>query len=242
MKSTIKYVFSFVYVLIVLTMSCFFGGFVGVFGNVNYVLKSNVGLSDQTQKTIHSVFAEEKIKDPKELYQVLKKEIPLIEEATLSYPSEEKVTVKLTLQQPHFAINQGYVLTDNGTMASASLLSKDVVLKLPQVSVDRCQNTPSCVPGEFSACMREVPEKVFDRYDVKWEDQTKIELRDKQDPKFIIIASCNTLSNKRLLKACQEIKEKELSENKSKYRKKGHRLVADVRFDRQIVFFAEKEG
>ena len=242
MKSRIKYIFSLIYVLIALTISGFFGCFTGVFGSVNYVLKSNVGLSDQTQKLIHSIFESEKTKEPGVLYKSLKKKIPLIEEATLAYPSKERVVIKLRLQQPHFAINKDYVLTDDGTVAVSSLLNKDVVGRLPQINVDRCQNTRSCVPGEFCSCMDSVPGGVFEDYEVKWEDQTKIELRDKHDPRFVVVTSCGTPISQQLLETCQKIKKMELSENKYKYRKKDHRLVADVRFDRQIIFFAEKEG
>ena len=129
-------------------------------------------------------------------------------------------------------------MTKEGSVIPAEFLKKDIVGSLPHFSVDHKGSEVSSVPDEFHSCALKIPRYVFENYYVRWTSSTHIELRDKADSRFVVIASCGRVPDEKLLEACQMIKKEELSRSRLR---RNQILSADLRFKQQVIFSMKKE-
>ena len=240
MKKTKKQIKNLIYILAV-WFCCF--NFVNVFTqNVRYVVDADNYLSEDAQRLIHSIIRDSNtnLKNPRNLYQTLREKVPIVQDVTMAYFSPVLVNINLDLQRPELAINEKYVLTQEGSVVLASLLKQSTVALLPNVNMKNYSGQAADVPEGFCSCVKSMSHDVFHDYDVKWFDATKIELQDKNDHNFSIVASCAVLPDIKVLGACHKVKEKELA-GKNVSRLQKQKWVADIRFDKQIVFSSKKE-
>ena len=208
-----------------------------------YTIVSDGFMSESALGKIHSLIKQDQsiLKLPDEFFNQVKQSLPIVSSISMEYNLQKKSLISIKLLRPYYRVGSDFVIVEDGSFVPAESIVKNIVLSLPQINISQSDSHRCRGCKNMHLCVNQISADVFNNYEVIWHDATKIELKDKKDPKFSIYASCDVFSAPTVLRACQKIKEKECLQKKMRLNNKNIRWLADIRFDKQIIFSAAKK-
>lgn len=158
---------------------------------------------------------------------------PCVENIILHHCAPGIVSCEITSVQPLIQLNQTYVATDQGLLLAPDYFSSTSLSMLPAMRSDDLYDN-KCMPASFVAAARAVI-PLLGRYDVRWIDENKIIVQEKEAPHFSIICNAHVLPNERMLAYCQQLKQEVCAKTSLKKITKTQQWSADIRFKDQVI-------
>lgn len=138
-------------------------------------------------------------------------------------------------------INNQQVVTDNGLVFNRELFAPRSVKFL--YNIETVHQHSARVPEAFIDSMHAFMPDIVKAYTVTWIDDKEIVLHDKVQPLFFIKCSAKKLPDKQVLATCTRLMQEILQQlSEKKIQKVQQSLIADIRFDKQIILNGYKGG
>jgi hypothetical protein len=174
----------------------------------------------------------------------IRQQFPFIESLQIVLLANHMLQYTIQVAKPCCMINQELVFTKNSTVVHKQVFTPLSIQSLPTVFVDEIALQKEQGLHGFQQCIAKLPDTLFVEYKVTWMNAMHVRLYDKSQPQFSIVFSTDRLPDTQILTACTAIKQDILSRNKNTGEKKRRSNVsnwaADIRFNNQIVLYAEK--
>ena len=127
-------------------------------------------------------------------------------------------------------INNQFAVTASGIMLekeqyNSSFFADFKHIKIPQM----CELQ---LPTAIHSWIDQAPLEIFKVFDIAWFTENHIELQHKKDPQLVICCTNTQPINSLVIDACTDAKKALMGNN---MRASHHEVIADVRFDRQII-------
>jgi len=177
-----------------------------------------------------------------------------MEVVQLKHEVSNRLLVSIKSVTPAFMTNERFVLSDSGLLFHQVLFEKDFLKNLKHLSCscldiynddilfgDEQLDHSSKLPAGFLQTIKQIPVGSFDRYAIVCEDKKKWCLQDKTKKNFSILCTDETISDQRLICACNKVKGA-LCERDSLFERGVRPWVADARFANQIILFRKPGG
>lgn len=146
--------------------------------------------------------------------------------------------------EPCCIVNQELAFTKNNTLVHRNIFTPTALQNLPTMLVDEVALQKEHGLDRFQQCVAELPRDLFADYKIAWFNPMHLRLYTKNQSDFSIIFSVDHLPDERTITACTSIKQSLPPAKKNRYEKKGQsntsNWAADIRFNNQIVLYAEK--
>lgn len=136
-----------------------------------------------------------------------------------------KVFIKIS--RPILNINNKFIITDTKKITSILSYKQNSISDLPVVLVNSANIDDSVVNFLLN-----LNYEIYLKYDVEIKDNFNVYLKNKKSKKFFILTNLYFVPTKKNLKIC-----KNLFYEKINSIKKNKNLVADIRFEKQIILF-----
>lgn len=183
-------------------------------------------ISSENKDQIKFFFNLNKVLDLNELAQKFIQDFDFSYNVTLKTDfNSTKVFIKIA--RPIININNKFVVTDTKKVALISSYNKDTVSNLPLILVN-CEN----IDKKIVNFLLGLDYQIYKKYDVELNDCFNVYLKDKKEKRFLVLTNLNFIPDKKILQIC-----KKLLNEKAVSVKKNKNLVADIRFNKQIVLF-----
>ncbi len=179
---------------------------------------------------------------PDDICEHLCKEFPYIEKAEVHFIAPGVMCTDIRAQQPILAVNKTHVVVQSGALLPINLFYMYRTQFLPRVEVN---NLASQNGYQIAFLTRAAPQLslLCKRYYIQWQDECTILLRDKAQENFSIVCSADTLPNDHVLACCAMIEDEYKNAQQGTGRKAAPKaLIADVRFDKQIIVSSTQGG
>ncbi len=174
----------------------------------------------------------------------IQQQFPFITSITIALLPNNIMQYTMDIANPCCIVNQELAFTKNNTLVSKHIFTPTSIQNLPTVLVDEVALQKDHGLLSFQQCVTALPSSLFTDYNVAWFNPMHVRLFDKTQPQFSIVFSVDRLPDARAITACTSIKHNLPSPNKNRYKKKGQsntsNWAADIRFNNQIVLYAEK--
>jgi len=174
----------------------------------------------------------------------IQQQFPFIEFITIALLPNNIMQYTIDIADPCCIVNQELAFTKNNTLVSKHIFTPTSIQNLPTVLVDEVALQKDQGLLSFQQCVTQLSHSLFTDYNVAWFNPMHVRLYDKQQPQFSIVFSIDRLPDARAITACTTIKQNLPSPKKNRYQKKGRSnasiWAADIRFNNQIVLYAEK--
>lgn len=141
--------------------------------------------------------------------------------------------------QPLVTVNHQLIVTDSGELLAKDFFSQRSTDYLYDVTIAQKQ-LPQSVQTPFLKMVDYLMPNFFTRYAISWIDEKEVWLREK-DQTFAIVCNADTLPDDRILSYCEQLKQGVLTAQAEKKGRK-QQWAADIRFEHQLILFADKEG
>lgn len=165
-----------------------------------------------------------------------KKAFSVVDRVTVCKQYNHKTKVQVTPHQPLARVNESHIITRNGRLVQADLFAKSIQESLPKITIVEKNQKEVQVS---SSCLRFVNrfiQKLYSDFSVTWFDKTKIELKDKKNTQFSLLAFNETQFDQSIFETYNKLKQEVMGRNSSKKK----RWCVDVRFKNQVLLFAQK--
>lgn len=152
-------------------------------------------------------------------------------------PHKKMVHIAGEVRNPLLVINNTFILFDNNTLHETKLFKEWVYNHLPVITIPNfLQDTPTSLTTEEFSAIKNIPFDLLKDYFIVWNDPTDIMAYPKQ--KSALSIRFNTITGI----TPETIDHYHLLLQEYTYRttkKKSARWIADVRFEKQIVVYAD---
>lgn len=167
---------------------------------------------------------------------------PYIRAVKTGIVSPECISIAVEAQAPCFAINDTALLLDNGCIVERSSYNEADLVGIQHITV--AENQIPSLPPHFKSILDHLFTISEHSYAITWRHEHEIFMVDKNNRKFLLLCSSDTLPDKNTLQQCthiyDELHNQMYSEKKSL--KQPKIWAADIRFKNQIVMRAEVGG
>lgn len=163
--------------------------------------------------------------------QAITKEFSCVDEVIIHHCAPTVVACDISSVQPLVRVNDAYVVNEHGALLALNNFSPLVLGSLSNIEVDHLDTTMN-MPHSFVATAQKLIPFLFDTHTVRWIDDKKIIVQEKEDPRFSLICNAAVLPDKQILAYCGQLKKICLSKPKVL---KTQQWSADIRFKGQIV-------
>lgn len=174
----------------------------------------------------------------------IRQQFPFIESLHIILLPNHMLQYTIQVAKPCCMINQELVFTKNSTLVHKQVFTSASIQHLPTIFVDEIALQKEQGLYGFPQCIAKLSQTLFVDYKVTWINAMHVRLYDKNQPEFSIIFSTDRLPDAHILTACTAIKQDILSLKKNtgerKRRSNVSNWAADIRFNNQIVLYAEK--
>ena len=160
----------------------------------------------------------------------VKKNFPVVNSISISYQPTGSV-VNISVHKPVYAVNDVFVLTENNDIVEQSFFTQLVFDDLPCVKVGQHLLDNS---GLLLQLLGQLPAQWADLYECDCVDEYSIRLKDKTDPRFVILYSEDQVVSAHMLDQCELVKKDII---KHGMLDKDVSWVADIRFANYIVAY-----
>jgi hypothetical protein len=202
----------------------------------------SLGMHHSFSKKIHDrliSFAREQEKvstSPALLSEIIKESFPAVKKVKIHSCPDGKITVTVIPYSPLAVVNQEHLLTRLGTLINADDIKSEQVKHLPALVILQKDKAPLQVCTDCRRFISRLERMVYKDYAITWFDKNRVELKDKQEKRFTLLASNQTVFSDALFAQYKKLKQ-EVGRSKTGVHKHWY---VDVRFKNQIVLFAQK--
>lgn len=158
---------------------------------------------------------------------------PYIKELTARITPAREVQLQLQRVEPHFIVNNSYVLSDKRRLFDKNLFEEERLQSLGQImiQVDASNKIDTATYDLFHS----IPSEIYDMYVVSYTRPTHITLIPKnKDYCYRVIADATTLFDEKKRQALAKIAEDVIKRNSQVKNKQGS-FVLDMRFKKGII-------
>ncbi len=179
--------------------------------------------------------------DPVKFASMTQEAFPVLKTVTIRSHPNGQVNIFAVAADPVLGINQNYCLASNGAVVQTTDFKATATNLLPSITLASVPHTFPVLTDEFRTFIAHCATALYEQYDVTLLDHTNIVLKNKQDPRFTLLASAETVLSLPLLTECQKLQEEVKARPVTKYSAKNSvKWCFDVRFKNQIVLFPQK--
>lgn len=175
---------------------------------------------------------------------LIRQQFPFIESIHIALLANNMMQYTIHVAKPCCTINHELVFTENHTLLNKQIFTPASIQELPVIFVDEVAIQKEQGLHGLQQCIASLPLTLFSDYKVTWMNAMHVRLYDKNEPRFSIVFSADRLPDTRTLAACSSIKQDISSLKKNIDKKRGqlntNHWAADIRFNNQIVLYAEK--
>ena len=176
----------------------------------------------------------------KQLFEDLKKQFPQVKSLIVERCAPGVMHYDIQSVRPLVTINKQCVVAENGAVFPMTLFAQRSVNFLYDVAVPNFGFKQ--LPTSFVTAMQEMLPEMFSSYAVSWIDDKEMWLRDKNDPSFFIICNTKKLPDAQMFSHCNRLRQEMTQKTDERKTEKQSIVVADIRFDKQIIFSGDKKG
>lgn len=161
----------------------------------------------------------------------IKKSFPVVSSVSIAYRPAGAV-VNVTTRRPVYTVNDSFVLTDNNDIVDRLFFAQSVLDDLPCVTVS--QNFLAHNADSLLSLLQQLPAQWVESYECECVDEYCIRLKDKVNPRFVIVYSEDQVVSAHMLDQCESVKKDII---KHGMLDKNVSWVADIRFANYIVAY-----
>lgn len=177
---------------------------------------------------------QEKVTVPPALLTTLVQEtFPAVKAVQVSTGPGSSLRVQVTPHDPVAVLNDKKILTKAGTLFNVTDLQDSLVAHLPTIAITQKDKPLLQVSDSCRRFINRCLGNLAKDYTVMWYDPTRVELKDKKDAQFTVLATHDTNFSEELLQQYERLKEKVKANGKARW-------YVDVRFKNQMIVFAQK--
>ncbi len=174
----------------------------------------------------------------------LQEQFSCIQTVAIERCAPRTLHINVTAKVPVVGINTTAFATADGAIISKDAFADYRVSYLPVITATNLA-TSKTVPPTF--CQHAAALAQLSKYyTVTWVDPLEIRLEDKRQPLFSIVCNATCIPDVKLLHQCQGLKfnaeTQGLFVTKNPTKKLAKKLIADVRFAKQIIVYSEGKG
>lgn len=151
------------------------------------------------------------------------------------------IELSVDVADPIFIVNKEYLLLANNTIIPCSWYQTWRFKDIPQVTVVSFEKEKTFPVIEFEMIKNFQHFLIHEDTKFVWKDKTDIRLFVADMPEWIIRCSGSKVPDEKLMRECRMLYRIFLAEKGKKKKKKRYQLC-DIRFEKQIVLYADKEG
>lgn len=160
----------------------------------------------------------------------LKNEFQGVERVEVMQSVNGSTYIKLWPYRPLVRVNEDTIITRSGKVLDAHLFTQSIQKSLPTVTLVQKDKKEVQIFPECLRFLNSFSRHLYEQFTVTWFDKTRIELQDKADKRFLLIASHETELSPEVLHQYQKLKEEI---QKRTVRKKQWNI--DMRFKNQVL-------
>lgn len=139
----------------------------------------------------------------------------------------------ITALLPRYTINKNLALCDNNELMPHQWYTQDLCDHVPDITTAQLLQA-GAAPVGLCLMASHIPQKMLDRYDVRWNNDIETILTHKSDKNFIIICDADCIDKTSIYEQCESIYT-DLKNNILSSKKTSGAIHADMRFANQIV-------
>lgn len=170
------------------------------------------------------------------VFQQLKAKFPTINRFSTQLLPSGTMYCQVDADKPLVTINERSIITKSGIVGDSSLYATHRVARLYNIHCD----APQTLDVHSARCIEQIPVAILSRYHVQWISECELVLQDKNDPTFSIMCTAHMLPDVSMIDQCRLCKDACAAQGPS--RRMQLSWIADVRFNQQIVIYAQKGG
>jgi len=188
----------------------------------------------------------------------IQQQFPFVESIHITLLPNSMMQYTVHISQPCCIVNQELAFIKNNTLTHKQIFNPTSIQNLPSVFVDEIALQKKHGLHNFQHCITSLSQDLLNDYNVAWFSEVYVRLHEKNHPQFSIIFSADRLPDTRTISACTAIKQDlvkqallqntpllaKLPLKKNTFEKKRQlntsNWAADIRFNNQIVLYAEK--
>lgn len=195
-------------------------------------------LSDIQQEKIIFAVRHTGITQIDELAHLIKEKCPAVNNVVIQRMANKSWHIEVTASSPFMIVNADWVLNQQGNLVSHSLYTSQSLVHIPSITMKVSKNTAPSLSPIFRQWLAGLDAAILKNYTIHWHGDYEIWLREKKNPTYALICTCLKALHPELIAYCEGIqKGTEGKANKTATKKP---VVADVRFEKQIVLSAAK--
>ncbi len=164
----------------------------------------------------------------------LKKQFAAIKECSARLYADGTCALAIVAKKPLIKLSSDIVLTHEGTSTELALWNAKAVADLATITIK--QSFAESDGKALAAYIKSMPPHYFQHYDICWNNKHEISFYDKER-KIFFLSDITTMPDDSFCQSLNEI----ISGMEIVKNKKQKQLVADIRFERQLIIY-EKRG
>ncbi len=188
--------------------------------------------------------------------QKIQRRFPSINTINLFHNAHGVISVLVGSVVPMLNVNQDLVLAEDGGLFLKEIFNHESLGYLARldfldiamlidgksdVQDDEVSNLVGRVPASLVETICKIPSELYEEYRVLCQDESKWWLQDRRQKKFLVLFNGMRMPNKAMLSACNQVKG--MLDDRGVFGARcARRWVADVRFENQIILFAQAGG
>lgn len=174
------------------------------------------------------------------ILETIKKKFSVIDTISVSFLPVNECSIQIKACEPVVRVNTDWVYTQKGTLLARSTLLPRIAQTLDNIQIQCTQMGQPHMTSYCAQFIDSLSALILDTYTINWIDEHEIYLQDKIDQDFSILVQCATPLVSGILGA-QAIKA-DLKKRGRFAHLNNTQLVADTRFDGQIVVREQEKG
>lgn len=174
-----------------------------------------------------------------EFLKKLKERFSFLHSVEVTRLPKKRIFFSTDIQDPIFQINKNQLLLADSQLIPQSWYQKTAYEGLPVVTVPDMQDDYFFREKLF--VLRELPKKMLYKHEIVWHDKTDAFLIPDDLQGCAIRFNADALPTEKLYELCKEILLKANSRSLRRVKKPNY-WIADIRFQKQIILYGDKEG
>lgn len=196
--------------------------------------------TDACKKHIESFCKKENMFSFASFVSYLRSECPYLSGIDIVY-QHTGIELSVDLADPLFLVNKEYLLLANNTIIPCSWYQIWRWKDIPQLTLVSFEKEKTLPVSEFEMIKKFQHFLMSEDITCVWIDKTDIRFFIADMPEWTIRCSGYTVPDEKLMRECRMLYRIFLAE-KGKKKKKKQYYLCDIRFEKQIVLYADKEG
>jgi len=192
-------------------------------------------LSPAAQKDIQTFIQQQRVTDLAQLSQAIQEKFHQIKAVQACHDRTGVLRIVLDASEPKLLINNEYVLCKNGAVVVHAYIPDEIRVDLAAIATKDKSLVEDLV---FRSWAQHLPIQLCHEYAIVWVDQFTVYYTDQKNKAFHLVCDAAQYPDVSILNSYQEIKNTLSQRNGLR----NQQVIADARFDRQIIVRKEKGG